>query len=54
MATRAVPQQSILDCLPTAVKIADLRVVNKDLNFIQANILIPLRCLILKKIKSLF
>jgi len=38
MAIRAVPQQSILDCLPTAVEIADLRVVNKDLNFIQANI----------------
>ena len=38
MAIRAVPQQSILDCLPAAVEIADLRVVNKDLNFIQANI----------------
>ena len=38
MAIRSVPQQSILDCLPTAVEIADLRVANKDLNFIQANI----------------
>jgi len=38
MAIRSVPQQSILDCLPKAVEIADLRVANKDLNFIQANI----------------
>ena len=38
MAIRSVPQQSILDCLPEAVEIADLRVANKDLNFIQANI----------------
>ena len=38
MAIRSTPQQSILDCLPTAVDIADLRIINKDLNFIQANI----------------
>ena len=38
MAIRSAPQQSILDCLPTAVDIADLRIINKDLNFIQANI----------------
>jgi glycine betaine/proline transport system permease protein len=38
VAIRSAPQQSILDCLPTAVEIADLRIINKDLNFIQANI----------------
>ena len=38
MAIRSTPQQSILDCLPSAVDIADLRIINKDLNFIQANI----------------
>ena len=38
MAIRSAPQQSILECLPTAVEIADLRIINKDLNFIQANI----------------
>ena len=38
MAIRSIPQQSILDCLPSAVDIADLRIINKDLNFIQANI----------------
>jgi glycine betaine/proline transport system permease protein len=38
VAIRSAPQQSILDCLPTAVDIADLRIINKDLNFIQANI----------------
>ena len=38
MAIRSAPQQSILDCLPTAVEIADLGIINKDLNFIQANI----------------
>ena len=38
MAIRSAPQQSILDCLPIAVEIADLRIINKDLNFIQANI----------------
>jgi len=38
LAIRSAPQQSILDCLPTAVDIADLRIINKDLNFIQANI----------------
>ena len=36
MAIRPIPQQSILDCMPTAVEIGDLRIVNKDLNFIQA------------------
>ena len=38
MAIRSIPQQSILDCLPSAVDNADLRIINKDLNFIQANI----------------
>ncbi len=38
MSIRSTPQQSILDCLPSAVEIADLRIINKDLNFIQANI----------------
>ena len=38
MSIRSVPQQSILDCLPSAVDTADLRIINKDLNFIQANI----------------
>ena len=36
MAVRPIPQQSILDCLPTAAEIGELRIVNKDLNFIQA------------------
>jgi len=36
VAIRPIPQQSILDCMPTAVEIGDLRIVNKDLNFIQA------------------
>ena len=36
MAIRPIPKQSILDCLPTAVETGDLRIVNKDLNFIQA------------------
>ena len=36
MAVRPIPKQSILDCLPTAVEIGDLRIANKDLNFIQA------------------
>ena len=36
MAVRPIPKQSILDCLPTAVETGDLRIVNKDLNFIQA------------------
>ena len=36
MAVRPIPKQSILDCLPTAAEIGDLRLVNKDLNFIQA------------------
>ncbi len=36
MAVRPIPKQSILDCLPTAAEIGDLRIVNKDLNFIQA------------------
>ena len=38
MAARPIPQQSILDCLPTAAEIGELRIVNKDLNFIQAMI----------------
>jgi len=38
MAVRPIPQQSILDCLPTAAEIGELRIVNKDLNFIQAMI----------------
>jgi len=36
MAIRPIPKQSILDCLPTAVETGDLRIVNKDLNFIQS------------------
>jgi len=36
VAVRPIPQQSILDCLPTAAEIGELRIVNKDLNFIQA------------------
>jgi glycine betaine/proline transport system permease protein len=36
VAVRPIPKQSILDCLPTAAEIGDLRIVNKDLNFIQA------------------
>ena len=36
MAVRPIPKLSILDCLPTAAEIGDLRIVNKDLNFIQA------------------
>ena len=38
MAVRPIPQQSILDCLPKAAEIGELRIVNKDLNFIQAMI----------------
>ena len=38
MAVRPIPKQSILDCLPTAAEIGELRIVNKDLNFIQAMI----------------
>ena len=38
MGIRAIPKQSILDCLPTAAEIGELRIVNKDLNFIQAMI----------------
>jgi len=38
VAVRPIPKQSILDCLPTAAEIGDLRIVNKDLNFIQAMI----------------
>ena len=38
MAIRPIPKQSILDCLPTAAEIGELRIVNKDLNFIQAMI----------------
>ena len=36
MGIRAIPKQSILDCLPTAAEIGELRIVNKELNFIQA------------------
>jgi len=38
VAIRPIPKQSILDCLPTAAEIGELRIVNKDLNFIQAMI----------------
>ncbi|SVA90203.1 uncharacterized protein METZ01_LOCUS143057, partial [marine metagenome] len=38
VAIRSIPKQSILDCLPTAAEIGELRIVNKDLNFIQAMI----------------
>ena len=36
MAIRPLPQQSIIECIPPASEIADLRILNKDLNFIQA------------------
>ncbi len=35
-AVRPLPQQSIVECIPPASEIADLRILNKDLNFIQA------------------
>ena len=35
-AVRPTPQQSIIDCIPPASDIADLRIMNKDINFIQA------------------
>ena len=35
-AVRPIPQQSILECIPPASEIADLRILGKDLNFIQA------------------
>ena len=35
-AVRPIPQQSIIECIPPASEIADLRILNKDLNFIQA------------------
>ena len=35
-AIRPIPQQSIIECIPPASEIADLRILNKDLNFIQA------------------
>ena len=35
-AVRPIPQQSIIDCIPPASDIADLRIMNKDINFIQA------------------
>jgi|TARA_B110000211_G_C14081259_1_gene554620 ABC-type proline/glycine betaine transport system permease subunit len=35
-AIRPIPQQSIVECIPSASEIADLRILNKDLNFIQA------------------
>ena len=36
MAIRPIPQQTIIECIPPASEIADLRILNKDLNFIQA------------------
>ena len=36
-AVRPLPQQSIIECIPPASEIADLRILNKDLNFIQAS-----------------
>ena len=33
---RPIPQQSIIECIPPASEIADLRILGKDLNFIQA------------------
>jgi len=36
MAIRPIPQQSIIECIPPASEIAELRIANKDLNFIQA------------------
>jgi len=35
-AVRPIPQQSIIECIPPASDIADLRIMNKDINFIQA------------------
>jgi len=35
-AVRPIPQQSIFECIPPASEIANLRILNKDLNFIQA------------------
>ena len=35
-AVRPIPQQSIIECIPPAADIADLRIMNKDINFIQA------------------
>ena len=35
-AIRPIPQQSIIECIPPASEIAELRIANKDLNFIQA------------------
>ena len=35
-AVRPIPQQSIIECIPPASEIADLRIMNKDINFIQA------------------
>ena len=35
-AVRPIPQQSILECIPPASEITDLRILGKDLNFIQA------------------
>ncbi len=35
-AVRPIPQQSIIECIPPASEIADLRILGKDLNFIQA------------------
>ena len=35
-AVRPLPQQSIIECIHPASEIADLRILNKDLNYIQA------------------
>jgi len=35
MAIRPVPKLDVLECLPRASEIANLRIVNKDLDFIQ-------------------
>ena len=35
MAIRSIPKQDILECLPNAANIANLRIDNKDLDFIQ-------------------
>jgi len=35
VAIRSIPKQSILDCLPTAAEISNLKIANRELNFIQ-------------------
>ena len=37
-AIRPIPQQSIIECIPPASEIAELRIANKDLNFIDKKI----------------